>query len=119
MLKYQYSVIRYIHDTLRGEFANIGVVVWADKEKVLMLNDDATRLFVFFGGFEVNNFNNILLNLDSHFKSYPKHLTGLDFLHDAVPDTGLNLNYSQVMAGIEKDKSLNLVAKSIFEKQVL
>jgi len=54
MIKYQYQIVRYVHDQFTGEFANLGVIVYAPTSKFLqckMVNRYA-RLSNFFG--EVN-----------------------------------------------------------------
>ncbi len=54
MIKYQYQILRYVHDQFTGEFGNLGVVMYAPKNRFLKCKvvSKYARLSSFFG--EIN-----------------------------------------------------------------
>lgn len=59
---FSYLVLRYVHDLVTEEFANIGVVLFCPEHKYLscMLAETHSRLSTFFDGFNVEDHTRIL-----------------------------------------------------------
>lgn len=66
MIKYQYQILRYIHDQFTGEFGNVGIVFYAPEENYLRCKvvGRYSRLSDFFG--EING--QFLINSLKHFE---------------------------------------------------
>lgn len=67
MIKYQYQILRYIHDQFTGEFGNVGIVLYAPEKNYLRCKviGRYSRLSDFFG--EING--QFLINSLKHFES--------------------------------------------------
>ncbi|WP_193215129.1 DUF3037 domain-containing protein [Luteolibacter marinus] len=67
---YSYCFLQYCHEPLSGEFANIGVLVWAPRSQYLGFEatERFSRLSEFFGGFESGDYRNIVARLKTRFR---------------------------------------------------
>ena len=57
MSKYQYVILRYVHNVSTEEFVNIGVVMWLPEERRLLhsISEKYSRLSCFFLRLQVRN----------------------------------------------------------------
>jgi hypothetical protein len=64
---YTFSVLRYIHDVVSGEFVNVGVALYAPQTRFLGVVCSGTygRLSNFFGGIEGEHFKRIMRHISS------------------------------------------------------
>lgn len=67
---YSFCFLRYFHEPLSGEFANIGVVVWAPRSNYLGFEAESrySRLSRFFGQFESGDYPNLVSRLRTRFR---------------------------------------------------
>ncbi|MDQ8200681.1 DUF3037 domain-containing protein [Pelagicoccus enzymogenes] len=68
---YSYTILRYVHDTVVGEFANIGVVVYSAESRCLksrFRNTYGERISKMFPGFDGPFFKKLVANLRSSFE---------------------------------------------------
>jgi len=67
---YSFCFLRYVHDPLSGEFANIGVLVWAPQSQFLGFEASGrySRLSNFFGGIEKGDYANLVARLETRFR---------------------------------------------------
>jgi hypothetical protein len=67
---YSFCFLQYHHEPLSGEFANIGVLVWAPKSQFLGFEatERFSRLSEFFGGFESGDYRSLVDRLNTRFR---------------------------------------------------
>lgn len=67
---YSFCFLRYVHEPLSGEFANIGVLVWAPQTRFLGFEASGrySRLSAFFGGIEKGDYGNLVARLETRFR---------------------------------------------------
>jgi hypothetical protein len=99
MIKYQYQVIRYIHDQFTGEFGNIGVVLYSPSKNYLACKvvNRYARLSEFFG------------DINGHFL-----LSGLKRLEIAISKIAEDPN--TFLAGKKSEQGLDLITSHILPK---
>ncbi len=66
---YSFCFLRYIHDALSGEFANVGVAVWAPESNYLgfLGADRYSRLSHFFAQFDPDDYRNLIGRIKTRF----------------------------------------------------
>jgi len=64
MIKYQYQVVRYVHDQFTGEFANIGIVIYCPDQNILSCK--VINRYSRLSGFFINVNGNFLLQSLRH-----------------------------------------------------
>ncbi len=121
MSRYQYQVLRYVHDQFTGEFANIGLIVWGITEKKLLIRVTTkySRLTEFFqiknGAFLLNSLKNISnsvskirteIYLERAAFSNITEITGRILIKD---DSALQ--FAEPVSGVDRDALENVVAE--------
>ena len=77
---YSYCFLRYHHEPLSGEFANIGVLVWAPKSNYLgfLGTDRYSRLSAFFHHFDHGDYRNLISRITTAFDKLSQELAESD-----------------------------------------
>ncbi len=133
MIKYEYQILRYVHDQASGEFVNVGIVIFEPKTKLLKARvlNKFSRISTFFE--EINGY--YLLNTLKHFQKEVESIhddfaffNSSEFLLAKEP-TGLNLITGKIilnddsalqLTGVKKGLDVNLEAAldDLFERLV-
>lgn len=73
---YSFCFLQYHHEPLSGEFANIGVLVWAPQSQFLgfEVSDRFSRLSEFFGDFESGDYRSLVGRLKTQFRQLSEEL---------------------------------------------
>lgn len=73
---YTFSVLRYIHDVVSGEFVNVGVALYAPEARFLGVACSSTygRLSNFFGGIEGEHFKRMMRHISSGIEELAEQL---------------------------------------------
>jgi hypothetical protein len=125
---YEFSVLRYVHDTLTGEFVNVGVVIYCEKEKWIsaQCRNTYARVSAVFPNLNSSHFRKMMKFVQSEFCRTNHYLnTELQFseitslqtlLHKVLPKDDSSLQWSPISAGL----SLNLETELelLFERYV-
>ena len=125
---YEFSVLRYVHDTLTGEFVNVGVVIYCEKEKWIsaQCRNTYARVSAVFPNLNSSHFRKMMKFVQTEFCRTNQSLnTELQFseikslqtlLHKVLPKDDSSMQWSPVSAGL----SLNLEAELtlLFERYV-
>jgi hypothetical protein len=74
--RYSFCFLRYVHEPLSGEFANVGVLLWAPESRFLgfMASQKYSRLSQFFHGFQHQDHRQLLARIDTQFQKLGKEL---------------------------------------------
>jgi Protein of unknown function (DUF3037) len=74
--RYSFCFLRYVHEPLSGEFANVGVLLWAPESRFLgfMASQKYSRLSQFFHGFQHQDHRQLLARIDTQFQKLAKEL---------------------------------------------
>jgi hypothetical protein len=69
---YSFCFLRYVHEPLSGEFANVGVLLWAPKSRFLgfKASQKFRRLSHFFHGFQQQDYRNLIARIETQFEKY-------------------------------------------------
>lgn len=111
-LPYSYVVLRYVHDIVRGEFANVGVVMFAPNSPFLRgrFSSDFRRLRAIFGGIDEAHLSSMLQHLDRAFAGFQpsrpsakRDITQL--VQQLLPADGSSLQWSPPGGGVTADAS--------------
>lgn len=68
--RYSFCFLRYVHDPLSGEFANVGVLLWAPGSRFLgfRASQKYRRLSHFFHGFQQQDHRQLIARIDTQFQ---------------------------------------------------
>jgi len=125
---YEFSILRYVHDTLTGEFVNVGVVIYCEKEKWIsaQCRNTYARVSAIFPNLNSSHFRKMMKFVQSEFCRTNQSLsTELQFseikslqtlLHKVLPRDDSSLQWSPVAAGLSTDLQSEL--SSLFERYV-
>jgi hypothetical protein len=126
---YTYTVLRYVHDTSTGEFANVGVVLSAPSAKFAdaILRPTYGRLSKMFPGMDGEHFRQVIRHLQSRFEEIasqvreemdlgqkPTNAQELAFSVIAPDDS--SFQWSAMGSGLAADLPVTL--ESIYQKMV-
>ena len=113
MKPYRCRILRYVHDVPKGEFVNIGVVMWIPEHSRLIfrLNEQHRRISGFFKNFDGIGYSQMLRNLQRSFKKIASELQKPPLTTDTPKNTFEVFNllvredtstfqWSQVISGI-------------------
>ena len=107
---YSYLILRYVHDVVIGEFANVGVVLLASDSGFLRGRFVSTfrRLGAMFGEIDEGHLSDILQHLDRAFAEFhlPENGVKHDLRHVAqqiLPADDSSLQWSPAGGGITGD----------------
>jgi hypothetical protein len=127
--RYTFTILRYIHDPVSGEFANVGIVMYAPEIKFLdsICTPTYRRLSAYFSGFNGEHFKRMMKHTEaligdlSHtlaelpFSAEPKSV--LDCVARVLPLDDSSLQFCQVTgSGTTADPQLTL--NELYERYV-
>lgn len=74
--RYSFCFLRYVHESLSGEFANVGVLLWAPQSRFLgfKASQKFSRLSHFFHGFQHQDHRQLIARIDTQFQKLAKDL---------------------------------------------
>lgn len=119
---YEYAILRYVHDTLTGEFVNVGVVIYCEKEKYVLAQCRNTyaRVSAVFPDLNSSHFRKMMKFIQAEFQKINESLISqLQFseikslqnlLYKVLPRDDSSLQWSPVGAGLTEDFSSELNA---------
>lgn len=114
-LPYSYVVLRYVHDVVKGEFANVGVVVLAPDAQYLRgrFSSDFRRLRAMFGEIGEAHLVSLLEHLDHVFADFsPTRLQAnqniSQLAQQVLPADDSSLQWSLPGGGVTGDASATL-----------
>jgi hypothetical protein len=125
---YEFSVLRYVHDTLTGEFVNVGVVIYCEKEKWIsaQCRNTYARVSAVFPNLNSSHFRKMMKFVQSEFSRANESLnTELQFsdikslqtlLHRVLPKDDSSLQWAPISAGLSVDLDSELTL--LFERYV-
>lgn len=73
---YSFCFLRYVHEPLSGEFANVGVLLWAPNQQFLgfRASHKFKRLSHFFHGFRQQDYRNLISRIETQFEKLAAQL---------------------------------------------
>lgn len=73
---YSFCFLRYVHEPLSGEFANVGVLLWAPQSRFLgfKASQKFSRLSHFFHGFQSQDHRQLIARIDTQFQKLAQDL---------------------------------------------
>lgn len=76
--RYSFCFLRYVHEPLSGEFANVGVLLWAPQSQFLgfRASKKFQRLSHFFHGFQQQDHRQLISRIDTQFQQLAEKLSG-------------------------------------------
>lgn len=117
---YTYTVLRYIHDTISGEFVNVGVAIYSPSAPFTAAKCRKTysRLKCVFPALNGDNFRNVMRHIESRFSAANQRLGSelslerfssvLDVARSVLPADDSSLQWSPVGSGRAKDVEAEL-----------
>lgn len=125
---FEYSILKYVHDTVTGEFLNVGVVLYSRNDRYLKSKFKSTisRVSTAFPDLNKTQFKRTMKFLHCSFKEFQADLdlainfkeehSLKNYLHEVLPPDDSSLQWSDVKCGITFDLSTEL--DNIFERYV-
>ncbi|MDN3223496.1 DUF3037 domain-containing protein [Pseudomonas nunensis] len=125
---YDFSILKYVHDRITGEFVNIGVVIYCKEEKLLKLKckSRTTRVSAVFPDLDRNHLKSVLRHITKRFDEINSRIkTGLDFegnsplssfIFETLKDDDSSLQWSKISSGLSLSPTLEL--DKIFKRYV-
>ena len=125
---YDFSILKYVHDRITGEFVNIGAVIYCKEEKLLKLKckSRTTRVSAIFPDLDRTHLKSVLKHISNHFNEINNRIKhGLDFegetpLSSFIAETLKNddsaLQWSKISSGLSLEPVSEL--ERIFERYV-
>ena len=73
---YSFCFLRYVHEPLSGEFANVGVLLWAPRSRFMgfKASQKFRRLSHFFHGFQQQDYRNMVARIETQFEKLAARL---------------------------------------------
>jgi len=116
---YNYVIVRYLHNLSRGEFINLGILMWLPQtgEVLYQFTTDSSRARSFFKGLDVKSFSELveMLEIRSHNAQQQLQTTGkldgvetsplciYDITKHILPPSDVCIQMSNVRSGIIAD----------------
>ncbi len=128
---YSFCFLRYIHDALSGEFANVGVAVWAPESHYLgfLGTSRYSRLSHFFAQFDPDDYRNLIGRIKTRFDAlavefaeapplYKEHqpASARDIALKVVPHDSSALQWSLSGGGLCQSPKAEM--EKLFEKHI-
>lgn len=119
LVSYSYTVLRYVHDIVTGEFLNVGVVLYCPELKYLRAKTrkKTARLTHCFKGANASAVKHAIRQLEEEIRGSAKGLdsffpdkstTAQDFAFRVLPHDDSSLQWSQLGAGRTRDPNREL-----------
>ena len=128
-VKYSYTVLRYVHDTVTGEFVNVGVALHAPEVGYLnaICRTTYRRVSSVFPGLKGEHFRTVMRHVQARFEQLgeqlPSKQTGsgkqslTDIARSVLPADDSSFQWSPVGVGLATDPSQKLEA--LFNRMVM
>lgn len=126
---YTYTVLRYVHDTGTGEFANVGVVLCAPAARFVdaILRPTHGRLSKMFPGMDGDHFRRVVKHLQARFDELATRAqeemdletlpaTALELAHRVIAPDDSSFQWSPMGSGLSSDLSATL--ETIYQRMV-
>ena len=88
---YSFCFLRYFHDPLSGEFANVGVLLWAPESKELLFlgSEKFSRLSHFFADFRSEDYRKMIKRIQTRFDEFSQEIkeSSLALLFHKIPES--------------------------------
>jgi len=130
--RYSFCFLRYVHEPLSGEFANVGVLLWAPQSRFLgfRASQKYSRLSHFFHGFQHQDHRHLVARIETQFKKLAEHLadpqeklpfpeapeSARDLALQVIPHDDAALQWSLSGGGLTESPSAELEA--LFQEAV-
>lgn len=77
MKKYEYSILRYLHDQVTDEFINVGIILFSSEEKIVLFKsiESAKRISDFFNGVDGKRVRYLISSITSSVSNINKALS--------------------------------------------
>lgn len=118
---YTYTILRYMHDTLTGEFINVGVALLAPRVRYAgaICRPTYSRLSKTFPGLDGEAFKGLMRFIQSRFEELGERLSGefpfekepeniLELAHSILPPDDSSLQWSPMGSGLTDNPSQTL-----------
>jgi hypothetical protein len=128
-IKYSYTVLRYVHDTMTGEFVNVGVALHAPEAGYLSAICRTTyrRVSAAFPGLKGEHFRAVMRHVQARFEQMGERLSAesnssgnqslLDIARSVLPSDDSSFQWGPVGVGLAADPSQKLEA--LFNRMVM
>lgn len=128
-IKYSYTVLRYVHDTMTGEFVNVGVALHAPEAGYLSAICRTTyrRVSAAFPGLRGEHFRAVMRHVQARFEQMGERLSAeanasgsqslLDIARGVLPSDDSSFQWGPVGVGLAADPSQKLEA--LFNRMVM
>ncbi len=129
---YSFCFLRYVHEPLSGEFANVGVLLWAPESRFLgfKASQKFRRLSHFFHGFQQQDYRNLIARIETQFGKLADRLadpqevlpfteapkSARDLALQVIPHDDAALQWSLSAGGVTDSPSMELEA--LFQEAV-
>jgi hypothetical protein len=135
MTRYQYALVKYVHNAASGECVNVGVILFAPEQKriIVEFNQRYSRISTFFqGAFNGGHYRSMVRHLDREFKSQERKLEGDNgyfgtvretpngleiILRSVLPEDSTTFQWGPVYGGIVEDVEKRF--RSLFEEFII
>ena len=130
--RYSFCFLRYVHEPLSGEFANVGVLLWAPESSFLgfRASQKYSRLSQFFHGFQAQDHRQLLARIETQFQKLAKDLadsqklpfseqpeSARDLALKVVPQDDAALQWSLSSGGLTESPDTEL--EELFQEAVV
>jgi hypothetical protein len=121
---YSFCFLRYVHEPLSGEFANVGVLLWAPEGRFLgfRASQKFKRLSHFFHGFQQQDYRNLIARIETQFEKLAVRLadpqavlpfketpkSARDLALQVIPHDDAALQWSLSAGGVTDSPSMEL-----------
>ena len=128
-IKYSYTVLRYVHDTVTGEFVNVGVALYAPEVGYLSAICRTTyrRVSTAFPGLNGEQFRAVMRHVQARFETLGESLSAesaaadqrslQDFARGVLPVDDSSFQWSPIGVGLATDPSQKMEA--LFNRMVM
>jgi Protein of unknown function (DUF3037) len=129
--RYSFCFLRYVHEPLSGEFANVGVLLWAPESKFLgfKASQKYSRLSQFFDGFHHQDYRHLISRIGTQFNKLATELadegklpftaepeSARDLALKVIPHDDAALQWSLSSGGLTDSPSVEL--EQLFDEAV-
>jgi hypothetical protein len=128
---YSFCFLRYVHEPLSGEFANVGVLLWAPQSRFLgfKASQKYSRLSQFFDGFQHQDHRQLIARIATQFQKLAKDLadpqnlpfpvepeSARDLALKVIPHDDATLQWSLSSGGLTESPAAEL--ETLFQEAV-
>ena len=126
---YSYSVLRYVHDVMSGEFVNVGVALYAPQARYLgaLCRPTYSRLSKVFPGMNAEHFKSLMRHIQSRFEERGEGLAReleltspasvLEIAQSILPKDDSSLQWSPAGSGRADDPAQTL--EKLYDRMVM